>query len=129
MLSSASNGAMRGNCSAASEEPSSATAAQQESVEPDSSSSGGEEASSARLMQRARLRRQAAPRQPLIYPSESEPEGAKLAAPLTLGDRTGSCEGCRVAQAAEAGKDRYCLAVQEGVAMIVPSVTERQAGV
>ena len=80
VLSSASNSAMRGDCSAASEEPSSATAAQQESEEPGSSSSGGEQASSARLAQRARLRRQAAPRQPLIYPSESEPEGARLAA-------------------------------------------------
>ena len=95
---------MRGDGSAASEEPSSATAAQQESKEPDSSSSGSEEASSARLMQRARLRRQAAPRQPLIYPSESEPEGANLATPSTLGDRGVPCEICRVAQAAEAGK-------------------------
>ena len=77
VLSSASNSAMRGDCSAASEEPSSATAAQQESEDPGSSSSGGEDASSAGPPQRARLHRQAAPREPLIYPSESEPEGAR----------------------------------------------------
>ena len=70
---------MREDRSAALEEPSSATAAQQDSEEPDSSSSGGEEASDAGLTNRAQLRRRAAPRQPLIDLSESEPEGARLA--------------------------------------------------